>query len=218
MSKRASNMETGRDVGGGEAVGKMYRMATGQEPLDRVPGHRAGGNPVGPIGVPGTPDGPSPVGPKSIVINGITYKGVPGITPDDSAWFAEVNAIPAKHIACWSLIAERIQRYTVPESLETIVCEQDVHDDLTRYFLMVGHVSDKALWGKLNAVHGHKVPAPGLGKEPLAALYEAHEIAKSIGCTREPSMLNDIGLTGPWRSAEDLQRVAILLGPGGPVQ
>ena len=130
----------------------------------------------------------------------------------DVAFFAEVNTIPKPFLTCWDEIARRIQKYTIPKELECVTPNDDAFDsltDLAQYFVLVGHVNAKALWGRLTIVAGTRVPAPGFSDATSGELLEAHEFVKSLGVTREASRYNAIGLVGPWLRDGDLARVAM---------
>ena len=140
-------------------------------------------------------------------------KAVPiSMSDDDTMFFAEVNGCPKPFLTCWSEIGRRIQKYTVPKQLECITPNDEAFDSLTelaQYFVLVGHVNAKALWGKLTAVAGTKVPAPGFSETTSGELLEAHEFVKSLGVTREASQYNAIGLVGPWLRDGDFARIAV---------
>ena len=140
-------------------------------------------------------------------------KAVPiSMSDDDTAFFAEVNGCPKPFLTCWGEIGRRIQKYTVPKQLECVTPNDEAFDSLTelaQYFVLTGHVNAKALWGKLTAVAGTKVPAPGFSETTSGELLEAHEFVKSLGVTREASEYNAIGLVGPWLRDGDFARIAV---------
>ena len=135
------------------------------------------------------------------------------MTEWDVAFFAEINTVPKPFLTCWDDIGRRIQKYTIPKHLDCIT-PNDPEDfyrltDMAQYFVLVGHVNAKALWGKLTAVAGIKVPAPGFSDATSGELLEAHEYVKSLGVTREASQYNAIGLVGPWLRDGDFARIAV---------
>ena len=143
---------------------------------------------------------------------GMTKQVPVAMSEEDAAFFAEVNSVPKPFLTCWGDIGRVIQKYTVPKHLECVTPNDDAFDSLTelaQYFVLVGHVNAKALWGKLTVVAGTKVPAPGFSDTTSGELLEAHEFVKPLGITREASRYNAIGLVGPWLRDGDFARIAV---------